>query len=197
MERLKTSLLRENDWNPNKMDKRSFEALVNAIKREGFLQPVLVRRVDEGYEVIDGAHRLRAAKECGLNEVPCVIVETDTERAKLQTVMMNRLRGKMEAKELAVLVKDFDDDWVKNLLAYTDREFEDMVGLLDETEPQLKKEWLARPSLKIVVEFLMSETDEKELEKTLADVMNSAGCSDRTAAVLHLCRFWHSHNTNE
>jgi len=194
MERLKLSLLRENDWNPNRMSERMFESLVNAIREEGFLQPLLVREVDGGYEVIDGAHRLRAAVRCGLEEVPCVVIETDEERAKLQTVMMNRLRGKMEARELATLVKEFDDEWAKRLLAYTEKELKDIVRLVEEDEPRLREEWLTRPSFKIVVEFLMSEADEKELERTLTEVSKATGCCGRTEALLHLCRFWQSHN---
>lgn len=194
IEELDLSELKENDWNPNRMDERTFNALVNAITEDGFLQPLLVRRLsDGGYEVIDGAHRLRAAKECGLKKVSCVIVETDNERAKLQTVMMNRIRGKMDAKEMAKLLKNFSDEWTKKLLAFSEKEYKDLMALLKEPELQLKKEWLTRPPLKIIVEFLMSETDERELEQTLKEVIKSEKCTDRTEALLLLCRFWRLH----
>jgi len=47
--------------------------LVASIKRNGIIQPIIVRKIDEGYEIIAGERRWRAAQEAGLKEVPVVI----------------------------------------------------------------------------------------------------------------------------
>ncbi len=47
--------------------------LVTSIKKNGIIQPIIVRRIDEGYEIIAGERRWRAAQEAGLKEVPVVI----------------------------------------------------------------------------------------------------------------------------
>lgn len=59
--------------------------LVDSVERVGFLTPVVVveREGADGYLVIDGQHRLLAAKEVGLRELPVVIVPADVARRML------------------------------------------------------------------------------------------------------------------
>jgi len=47
--------------------------LVASIKKNGIIQPIIVRRIDDGYEIIAGERRWRAAQEAGMKEVPVVI----------------------------------------------------------------------------------------------------------------------------
>jgi ParB family transcriptional regulator, chromosome partitioning protein len=47
--------------------------LVSSIKKNGIIQPIIVRRIAEGYEIIAGERRWRAAQEAGLQEVPVII----------------------------------------------------------------------------------------------------------------------------
>ena len=64
---------------PNRFQPRkSFSAdeqkqLVASIKKSGILQPIIVRRIDKGYEIIAGERRWRAAQQAGLKEVPVII----------------------------------------------------------------------------------------------------------------------------
>jgi len=157
------------------------------------LQPVVVRRYRESetYQVIDGAHRLRAAKKAGIKTIPCVVIEADNdEEAKLKTVMLNRLRGKFDAKELARLVKEFDADQTRNLLAFNEKERKDLLSLLNLEAPSVKAEWVSRPPLRVVIEFLTDEATEVEVEKVLMQVMKEQNIKTRGEALLFLCRFW-------
>ena len=54
-------------------DEEALEALARSVARHGLLQPILVRRVDGGYEVIAGERRLRAARRAGLATVPAIV----------------------------------------------------------------------------------------------------------------------------
>ena len=47
--------------------------LVASIKKSGIIQPIIVRKIDQGYEIIAGERRWRAAQEAGLKEVPVII----------------------------------------------------------------------------------------------------------------------------
>jgi ParB/RepB/Spo0J family partition protein len=58
-----------------------FEALVQSVKENGVLEPLLVRQKGERFEVMAGGRRMRAAQCAGLAEVPCVVEVADDERA--------------------------------------------------------------------------------------------------------------------
>ena len=57
------------------------QSLVESIKSEGILQPLLVRPVGKKYEVVAGERRYRAALEAGLAEVPATIREMTDDQA--------------------------------------------------------------------------------------------------------------------
>jgi len=85
--------------NPNQPRQRfndsDIEELAASIKTSGLIQPIIVRRLDIGYELVAGERRLRAARLCGMREISCIIVEA-TERA---SAMMS-LAENMQRKDL-------------------------------------------------------------------------------------------------
>ena len=68
------TLIRPNRFQPRlQFPKDELDQLSQSIKEQGILQPLLVREEDDGYELIAGERRLRAAKKAGLAQVPVVI----------------------------------------------------------------------------------------------------------------------------
>jgi len=65
--------------------------LVASIKEKGILEPILVRRQDEGYQIIAGERRFHAAKAAGLAQVPCIELEVD-ERGVLEISLIENLQ---------------------------------------------------------------------------------------------------------
>lgn len=65
--------------------------LAASIRLHGVLQPVVVRRVGGGYELIAGERRLRAARLAGLREVPAVLRDGD-ERARMELALVENLQ---------------------------------------------------------------------------------------------------------
>ena len=57
------------DFTPENMEK-----LKNSIREKGIVQPIAVRRLDGGYELIAGGRRLRAAKEVGIKKIPAYVL---------------------------------------------------------------------------------------------------------------------------
>jgi hypothetical protein len=105
---LKPELLRPNPWNPNKMDEFMFQKELNSITRFGFVTPIIIRTTPEGwYQIIDGEHRWKAAKQLEMAEIPVwnlgVISDVD---AKQLTVVLNETRGTAERDKLGELLKD-------------------------------------------------------------------------------------------
>jgi ParB/RepB/Spo0J family partition protein len=93
--------LHEAPGNPNHMEAKELEALGAAMKAKGFLQPVLVRPLKEGwYEIVDGHHRKRAAEKLGMTEIPCVVKAMNDADALMVRVGMNKIRGELDLGEV-------------------------------------------------------------------------------------------------
>ena len=61
-------------------DQEALDALADSIKKEGLLQPILVRPRDGKYQIIAGERRYHACKQAGLSEIPVRILEMDEEQ---------------------------------------------------------------------------------------------------------------------
>lgn len=85
-------------------EREALSALSDSIKRYGILQPISVRREKEGYEIIAGERRYRAAKEAGLTAVPCLVYEVDGEASAELSVMENLLREDLNLFETAAAI---------------------------------------------------------------------------------------------
>lgn len=77
------------------------EELAQSIVCHGILQPLSVRRVEGGYELISGERRLRAAALAGLTQVPCLVVSADTEESSLLALIENLQRRDLDFWEEA------------------------------------------------------------------------------------------------
>jgi ParB family chromosome partitioning protein len=100
--------------NPNQ-PRRIFEAsglreLAESIRLYGVLQPLTVRRLGSGYELVAGERRLRASRLAGLNEVPCLVVGADERDSSLLALVENLQRSDLdyieEAEGLQRLIKE-------------------------------------------------------------------------------------------
>jgi hypothetical protein len=129
--------IQENEWNPNVVPDHLMAALVKNIQRVGFTQPILVRPntgPGRAYEVIDGAHRLRAARAAGVEFVPCTVKLIDTAEAKAQTIAHNQ-HGEMDASLTAKLLTEINADGIpfdelSGFVGYTDDELQAFENLL-------------------------------------------------------------------
>lgn len=80
-----------NPRQPRKViDDEPLKELAASIRELGLLQPLLVRASGEGYELIAGERRFRAAQLAGLTEVPILVVETD-ERGSLERALVENV----------------------------------------------------------------------------------------------------------
>ncbi|KIO49487.1 ParB/RepB/Spo0J family partition protein [Nitrosospira sp. NpAV] len=94
------------------MDQESLAELAESIKAQGVMQPILVRPVSsEGYEIIAGERRWRAAQIAGLTEVPALIREVPDEAALAMSLIENIQRENLNPLEEAMgiqrLIKEF------------------------------------------------------------------------------------------
>jgi len=110
---LKLSRLQPGKYQPRtRMDEGSLFELAESIKAQGIMQPVLVRPIGgNGYEIIAGERRVRAAKLAGLDEVPVLVKDVPDEAAAAMALIENIQREDLnpleEAHGIQRLVSEF------------------------------------------------------------------------------------------
>lgn len=88
------------------LDNEEMGSLVESIKEQGILSPLIVRPLENGeYEVISGHRRLHAAAKAGLKEVPALIYPLDRNEAILAVVDSNLHREHILPSEKAFAYK--------------------------------------------------------------------------------------------
>jgi ParB family transcriptional regulator, chromosome partitioning protein len=119
--KLLVSDLSSNKNQPRKIfDQTNLEELTSSIKERGIIQPIIVRKTNDGkskYEIIAGERRWLAAQKAGLHEVPVVIIEADDlkslEFAIVENVQRHDLNVVEEAKGYQNLIDNFSYDQEK------------------------------------------------------------------------------------
>src|SRR3990170_4164679 len=79
----------------------TLEALAVSIQEVGILQPIVVRRVGQGFELIAGERRLQPAKRAGLATIPAVVRESDDPESLREALIENIHREDLNPVELA------------------------------------------------------------------------------------------------
>ena len=112
-----TQVLRISEVEPNRnqprkqFDKESLNDLAGSIKQYGIIQPIIVTKRDDYYEIIAGERRWRAAKLAGLKEIPVVIKDyTDKEIAEI-SLIENIQRENLNPIEEAVAYKKLIEEY--------------------------------------------------------------------------------------
>ena len=109
---LKISQVEPNRGQPRKkFDEETLEELAESIRQHGILQPLLVQKRDNHYEIVAGERRWRAAKLAGLREIPVLIQEfTDQEAmeiALIENIQREDLNAVEEAQAYRTLMQEF------------------------------------------------------------------------------------------
>lgn len=89
--------------------------LAESIKKQGILQPILVREKGKGYEIIAGERRFRAAKIAELKFMPCHVVEMDDQQALEAQITENLQRKDVHPMEEAHAFKRLMDEAKMNI----------------------------------------------------------------------------------
>lgn len=83
-------------------DEASLAELADSIRKQGLLQPLVVRPLDQGrYEIIAGERRWRACQQAGLRDVPIVVRDVDDETAMAMALVENLQREELNAMDQA------------------------------------------------------------------------------------------------
>lgn len=131
-----------NTVNPNVMSKSTFEKLKKNFQEKGFYGSVIVREhiVEGYYEILDGEHRWKAAKELGWTEIPVENAgKISDDELKFHTINFNNARGKDDVFKLAEIMSELDEGQ-QQLLPWTADEIEHTTKLIEFDFSQYNKE---------------------------------------------------------
>ena len=104
--------IRPNPSQPRRVfDPQALQELADSIRQYGVLQPLSVRKLPDGLELVAGERRLRASRMAGLKEVPCIFVAVDRMQSEMLALVENLQRQDLdyieEAQGLARLMHNY------------------------------------------------------------------------------------------
>ena len=110
--RVGTDQIRSNPFQPRtEFDPETLGELTRSIVEKGVIQPITVRRVEGGYQLVTGERRLRAAQNAGLSEIPAYIIAVDSDEEMLELALIENIqRDTLNAIEIAHAYKRLIDE---------------------------------------------------------------------------------------
>lgn len=149
--------------NPNqprrKFTEEDLKELAASIKTNGLIQPIIVRRLDIGYELVAGERRLRAARLCGMTMIACIIVETTERGSAIMALTENMQRKDLnffeEAEAISVMIE---------LFGYTQEDVAVRLGKSQSTVAnKIRLLKFTRPERKAMLEYGFTERHARAL----------------------------------
>ena len=121
---LKLIDIEPNREQPRKVfDEDALEELANSIKSYGLIQPIVVTKKEDYYQIIAGERRWRACKKVGLTEVPVIVREDDVKKNQEIALIENLQREDLNAYEKAIGIRNLMDTY-----SLTQQEVADTLG---------------------------------------------------------------------
>ncbi len=106
-------------------DEEALDELASSIKTYGVLQPIIVNKRNDYYEIVAGERRWRAAKKAGLTEMPCIIKDDITDKTNKEIALIENLqRVDLNPIDKAKGLKELIDDY-----GMTQKELADSIGI--------------------------------------------------------------------
>lgn len=126
--------IRPNPFQPRRVfDPTGLEELRDSIRNHGLLQPVVVRRVEDGFQLISGERRWRATRLAGLSKIPAIVRDQVDDDEMLELALVENVqRRDLNAIERALAFKE-----MMVRLDATQQEVSDKVGLKRSTVANL------------------------------------------------------------
>ena len=107
-----TDLLRPNKFQPRvRVDDAKIDDLARSIRTNGIIQPIVVRKVDDAYEIVAGERRWRASQRAGLLKVPVVVRDIPDDRLLAAALIENIQREDLNPIEEAQAYRRLADEF--------------------------------------------------------------------------------------
>ncbi|MBR6641436.1 MAG: ParB/RepB/Spo0J family partition protein, partial [Clostridia bacterium] len=87
-------------------DEKKLEELADSVREHGVIQPIIVEKADEGYHIVAGERRWRAAKIVGLKTIPAIVKDYTESKRKQVALIENIQREDLNVMEVARALKE-------------------------------------------------------------------------------------------
>ena len=163
--------VRPNPDQPRKIfDEEKLAELAASIKAHGLLQPIVVRRTSQGFEIVAGERRFRAAQLAGIDRLPALVkeVEAPLELALIENLQREDLSPLEEAQALAALIErhGYSHRAVADLLGKSRPYVSNTLALV--RLPEVVKADLEREGRAVSRELLMGVARQESAEAAIA-----------------------------
>lgn len=112
VQRLKIIDVEPNREQPRRnFDEETLEELSNSIKEYGVIQPIIVTKQDNYYQIVAGERRWRASKKAGLDEIPAIVREYDKQKNSEIALIENIQREDLNPIEKATAIRELLDTY--------------------------------------------------------------------------------------
>lgn len=166
IQKIKLTKIEPNRNQPRKkFDEEALDELSESIKEYGLLQPIIVTKKDDYYEIVAGERRWRASKKAGLKEIPVIIRDDDERRNKEIALIENIQREDLNPIEKALGIKSLMEEY-----GLTQQKVADILGK-------------ARSSIANTVRIL--NLDERVIELALEGKLTEGHCKSLMAIDNH------------
>lgn len=113
IQNLKVSEIEPNRDQPRRIfEEEALNELSESIKRYGVIQPIIVSKKDDYYQIVAGERRWRASKKAGLTEIPAIIRENDEQRnreiALIENIQREDLNPIEKARGIKLLMEQYN-----------------------------------------------------------------------------------------
>jgi ParB family chromosome partitioning protein len=109
---LDIDLIKPNKEQPRKnFDKDALEELKESIQNYGVIQPIIVRKINKGYEIIAGERRWKAAKMASIKKIPCIVKNVEEFEGMKLSLIENLQRENLNPVEEAIAFKGLIDNY--------------------------------------------------------------------------------------
>jgi ParB family chromosome partitioning protein len=169
-------------------DESRLEELAESIREKGILEPLIVRKVEQGYELIVGERRWRAAQKAGLKEVPVLVREVEGQEALelslIENVQRENLNPVEEAEAFKRLTEEFNisQEELATRIGKDRTTIANAVRLL-KLPPEVRSQLLQNRITSGHARAILS-LDAKERQKELCSLIIQKGLSVREAEAL-------------
>ena len=164
---------------------KSLEELTESIRQHGILQPLSVRRVGTGYELIAGERRLRAGIQAGLTEIPCIVMQMTEQESALTALVENLQRQDLdyieEARGIDLLLRrwNMSQEQVAKLLGKSQSGVANKLRLLRHS-PQVLDALRQAELTERHARALLKLTTEQQKRKAIAEIAQQGMSVART-----------------
>ena len=180
------------------MPRDKYHKLARALRERGFLSPILVRPRGDQFEIIDGEHRHRLARELGLKKTPCLVADLDDREARIKTLQLNGLRGDNHPERLGRLLFDLraecDAKTLERSLPFSALEIDQITELaINDAESAVAPELQnlsRRPPLFEVFAVVVSAEQRERIERAVARAREEPGRPEPGEALARICESW-------